>query len=246
VRDRVPVPELLWADSSGTSSERPYAVMTWVEGAPLTAALQDAPAAVGRAVGETLAAIGTHTFPQAGFFTPDLTVRDRPEGKRLPFLEDAEHWLDGGAAAQLGEPLATEVRAFLRRHAAYLPAESRPAALVHGDYHDGNLLLRRTDDRWQVVAVLDWEFAFAGPPVLDLSILLRWADRWPPAFEQGVVAGFTAAGGVLPAEWKRISRLLDLVMLLAFLRAPGADDDAVLREVVSLIGRTMRAWETYA
>ena len=90
VRDRVPVPELLWADASGTVYERPYAVMTFIEGVPLTAALKEASATVGRAVGETLAAIGTHTFPHAGFFAPDLTVRDRPEGKRLPFLEHAE------------------------------------------------------------------------------------------------------------------------------------------------------------
>ena len=245
VRDWVLVPELLWADSSGSSYERPYAVMTFVEGVPLTAGLRDAPAAIGRAVGETLAAIGTHTFPQAGFFRPDLAARDRPEGQRLPFLEHAERCLDGGAAARLGDPLADEVRAFLRRHAAYLPAEPRPAALVHGDYHEGNLLLRRADDRWRVVAVLDWELAFAGPPLVDLSILLRWADRWPPAFEQGMVAGFTAAGGALPADWKRTIRVLNLVTLVGFLRAPGAGDAAVVRDVVGLIGRTMHEWATY-
>ena len=92
--------------------------------------------------------------------------------------------------------------------------------------------------------MLDWEFAFAGPPLIDLSILLRWADRWPPAFEQGVLAGFTAAGGVLPSEWKRTIRFLNLVTLLGFLRAPGASDAAVVRDVVGLIGRTMHEWET--
>ena len=94
--------------------------------------------------------------------------------------------------------------------------------------------------------MLDWELAFAGPPLVDLSILLRWTDRWPPAFEQGVAAGFTAAGGVLPSEWRRTTRLLNLVTLLRFLRAPGAGDDAVVRDVVDLIGRAMREWATHS
>lgn len=241
VEDRVPVPELLWADAAG---ERSYAVMSWVEGVSLTTALEDAPGEVGRAVGETLAAIGGHTFPRAGFFSADLTVTHAGDGVAVPFLEHIEHCLDTGAAARLGEPLATEVRAFVRRHARYLPAEPRPAALVHGDYKAGNILLHQTGGRWGVAAVLDWEFAFAGPPVFDLGILLRYARRLPVAFEQGVIAGFAAAGGALAPEWKRTIRLLDFVNLCDFLRTQGRSA-ALVDDVTGLITRTMRDWETY-
>lgn len=244
VRDRVPVPELLFADASGTRYERPYAVLSWIEGIPLIGGLHEAPYAVGRAVGEALAAIGAHTFPQAGFFTPDLAVSRPPHGAAVPFLDHIEHCLATGAAAQLGEPLATEVRAFVRQHAASLPPEPRPAALVHGDYKAGNLLLRHADDCWLVAGVLDWEFAFAGPPVFDLSILLRYADDLPPDFERGVVAGFTGAGGVLPPEWKRTVRLLDFVNLCDFLRTPGGGA-ALVDEVTGLIAQTMRDWGAY-
>ena len=47
-----------------------------------------------------------------------------------------------------------------------LPAE-RPPALVHGDYHYGNMLFRGAE----VVAVLDWEIAQIGQPLLDLGCL---------------------------------------------------------------------------
>lgn len=47
------------------------------------------------------------------------------------------------------------------------PAE-RPPALVHGDFHYGNLLF----DGSHVVSVLDWEIAHLGQPLIDLGCLL--------------------------------------------------------------------------
>ena len=47
-----------------------------------------------------------------------------------------------------------------------VPAE-RPPALVHGDYHYGNMLFRGPE----VVAVLDWEIAEIGQPLIDLGCL---------------------------------------------------------------------------
>jgi aminoglycoside phosphotransferase (APT) family kinase protein len=43
----------------------------------------------------------------------------------------------------------------------------RAATLVHGDYHYGNMLFRGAE----VVAVLDWEIAEIGQPLLDLGCL---------------------------------------------------------------------------
>jgi aminoglycoside phosphotransferase (APT) family kinase protein len=43
--------------------------------------------------------------------------------------------------------------------------EERPPTLVHGDYHYGNMLFRDA----HVVAVLDWEIAQVGQPLLDLA-----------------------------------------------------------------------------
>lgn len=47
-----------------------------------------------------------------------------------------------------------------------VPVEQRPT-LVHGDYHLGNMLFRGP----RVVAVLDWEIAELGQPLLDLGCL---------------------------------------------------------------------------
>jgi aminoglycoside phosphotransferase (APT) family kinase protein len=50
--------------------------------------------------------------------------------------------------------------------AVQLPVE-RAHTLVHGDYHYGNMLFQGAD----VVAVLDWEIAQVGQPLLDLGCL---------------------------------------------------------------------------
>ena len=50
--------------------------------------------------------------------------------------------------------------------AVQIPVERGPT-LVHGDYHYGNMLFRGAE----VVAVLDWEIAQIGQPLLDLGCL---------------------------------------------------------------------------
>jgi len=56
--------------------------------------------------------------------------------------------------------------------AAQVPVERRPT-LVHGDYHYGNMLFRGGD----LVALLDWEIAEIGQPLLDLGCLCIVAVR---------------------------------------------------------------------
>jgi aminoglycoside phosphotransferase (APT) family kinase protein len=77
----------------------------------------------------------------------------------LPPVADLEGWLD-----------------------AHRPSRWRPG-LIHGDYHPANVMI--SPDGPEVAAVVDWELAAIGDPLLDLGHLLA---TWPdPA------AGATAA-----------------------------------------------------
>jgi len=60
------------------------------------------------------------------------------------------------------------------RLVAAAPADSRPAALVHGDYRFDNCVLAADGT---IAVVLDWELATIGDPVADFAWSLRyWAD----------------------------------------------------------------------
>jgi aminoglycoside phosphotransferase (APT) family kinase protein len=108
------------------------------------------------------------------------------------------------------------------------------ARLQHADYKSWNLLVR--DGR--IAAVLDWEFAFAGPRLNDIGIFLRYSERQPPAFEERFVRGYLAAGGQLPPDWRRLARLQDLISLCWFLEQP-VEDLVKIRDVTPLIERTI-------
>jgi aminoglycoside phosphotransferase (APT) family kinase protein len=71
------------------------------------------------------------------------------------------------------EELTPNVPELGRRLAATMPSADRPPGLVHGDFTYGNLLF----DGARVVAVLDWEIAQIGEPLLDLGSLCMIAKR---------------------------------------------------------------------
>ncbi|MDQ6918462.1 MAG: phosphotransferase family protein [Candidatus Dormibacteraeota bacterium] len=89
-----------------------------------------------------------------------------------------------GRAGELGLLLADKV-----------PTERRPT-LVHGDYHMGNLLFHGA----RVAAVLDWEIAQIGQPLLDLGCLCVMVARKR-------FGGGTAPGGSIDVEIADFVRL---------------------------------------
>lgn len=54
-----------------------------------------------------------------------------------------------------------------------------PAALMHGDFHLDNCLFSAVEPR--LLAVIDWEMATIGDPLLDLGLLLAFWGRRPLA-----------------------------------------------------------------
>lgn len=246
VHERVPMPEMLYADMSGAVMGRPYLVARWVEGIKLDDLLRngspDDIGAAGEAVGATLSLLAAYTFPQAGFFAPDLTIAEPLGLPAEACIAYVTEFLSGGRPfARLGEDLSRRLFAVVSEHAALLQGVDPTPRLVHCDYKAQNLLVRQHAGQWTTAAVLDWEFAAATSPAFDLGILLRYSDRLPPSFERGVIAGYTRHGGILPPEWKRVIRLVDLVNLLTFLDVRDSDDQ-MIGEVAGLVRATVDQW----
>jgi aminoglycoside phosphotransferase (APT) family kinase protein len=62
----------------------------------------------------------------------------------------------------------------------HLPPDSPRASLIHNDYKYDNLVLS-PDDLTRVVAVLDWEMATIGDPLMDLGTSLGyWVEATDP------------------------------------------------------------------
>ncbi|MCA9663906.1 MAG: aminoglycoside phosphotransferase family protein [Myxococcales bacterium] len=180
----------------------------------------------GARAGAAAARIHALTFGNAGFLDASLTVTEPFDGALEGLRAWADGLLDAGAGARLGAARVAAIRRLWDDHHGELAAACARPVLVHSDFKPTNVRwLAEEDD----VLVLDWEFAWSGPGLLDVGMMLRW--RPPAAFVRGFAAGLRAGGQVLPARWARVAELLDLFNLVGLLeRAQG-------RRLEDLLGR---------
>ena len=120
-----------------------------------------------------------------------LAALGRPEGY---LARQVKGWTDRWRAARTDEvPEVEAAAAWIARSA---PAEGG-AALVHNDYKHDNLVLDPAD-LTRIVAVLDWEMATVGDPLLDLGTTLGyWIDPDDPEEVRALPFGPTALPGNL-------------------------------------------------
>jgi aminoglycoside phosphotransferase (APT) family kinase protein len=126
-------------------------------------------------------------------------------GKPVGFLErQVDRWvgereryltLDGYRGEAL--PGYEALRDYL---AARVPSTFKPG-LMHGDYHFGNLLF--DENTGDLVAVLDWEMATIGDPLLDLG---RYLAMLPDQHETIIEAGGIWNAGPLPSPTAVVER----------------------------------------
>ena len=191
VQKRVPVPKLLYIDHDSSHYDTAYTVMKWVDGILLSDVIATGNIAditeCAYVVGTTLAHIGTYKFPQGGFFGPGLVIDHPFDAGNAPFISIFEQFLfKGNAGQRLGNSLRDQLWNFVTTHAYYLDSVKDDASLVHSDFKGVNILVRQEQERWQVVAVLDWEFAFASSPLTDIANMLRYDRLLPREFEEGI------------------------------------------------------------
>lgn len=178
--------------------------------------LSDTPAH-GTAAGRALAEIHSTAYPVSGHFGVELEVADPLPDFPAALADHVDERLltvSGGAAGELRR-LA---RRLFDRELPGLRAAAGSPVLLHGDFKSSNLHWASDD----TLLVLDWEFAFAGPALMDLGQLTRW--RPSPAFCEAAASAYRAAGGTLVPAWRRWAQILDLGNLAGLLAAaaPGS------------------------
>jgi aminoglycoside phosphotransferase (APT) family kinase protein len=246
VRPRVPVPLLLYHALANPFTGHPYAVMEWLEGI----ALDDLPALAGphelalvaHQIGAVLAEIGAFKFASAGFLDSALEVARPMHLDGAIFRSYIERDLVGGQAEErLGRELSRELCSFVTAASPILDDLDEVPCLVHGDFDGSNILVHRADDQWRVSGVVDWEYAIAATPLVDLGHILRPPFGDIESFEHSLIEGFQSHGGVLARQWKRACRLLDLINWVSFLNRP-APGSQVIESSREMIVRTISSW----
>ena len=171
----VPSPRTLGVLVAEGVPQTPALLMEHVDGVSLTDALPDsypgqpeAAVAIGEAVIDALADLHAVPWREAGladFGRPDGFLErqvprwrkqlERYRTRELPYLDELTEWL----------------------------GEQRPeafeAGIMHGDFHLDNCLLTPAPPV-RVAAIVDWEMATIGDPLMDLGLFLAfWGDDRP-------------------------------------------------------------------
>jgi aminoglycoside phosphotransferase (APT) family kinase protein len=239
----VPVAEVIHAAPQGLEEIPPFMLMNYIEGITFLTLKRsgdtEAIAQAARSAGETLAAIGRITLPKPGWLGPGPAVT-------VPLMEGADampRFVDLClASADLQQRMPAELRdrthALMWAYAPQLDVLDNQSCLVHGDFSRRNLLVERLGERWKVTAVLDWEFAVSGPPLIDMANFLRYERASRPLAEPHFSGGYLHAGGTLPDDWRRLSRIVDLIALCEMLTRDQLPDD-VVADLVEIVRATV-------
>jgi aminoglycoside phosphotransferase (APT) family kinase protein len=152
----LPVPAVLATSADPVIDGRPYVLMEAVDGTRVEQAIDSGvdPSQLAASAVDVLRRIQAVPRERTGIGGEDAMS---PEGE-----VDRWRWLMDRAPAELTKQAPRLAQLLLDRQPA-----PRPPVLVHGDYHFGNMLF----SAGRVAAVVDWEIAQLGQPLLDLCCI---------------------------------------------------------------------------
>ena len=157
----LPAPAIRMMNSDPVIDGRPFILMERVDGARIEPTGQrEEPIQIATSAVQNLKRLQSLPLDKTGIGDEDAVTLQVEMMRWAMLMQRAPEELTT-RAGELGGLLAAQV-----------PAERRPT-LVHGDYHYGNMLFRGAE----VVAILDWEIAQIGQPLIDLGCLCIVAIR---------------------------------------------------------------------
>ena len=249
VHSTIPVSEVIHVEPNGIGDSGPFCLLEFVKGQTFKELKRtrdlEAIHQAAASVGETLARIGINQFSKPGRLQVDiendLTVGDAYIEGPDPIPRLLDTFLQSeNLQRRLDCSFLQKLHDFVWSWATQLTPLGTDRHLVHSDFGNRNILVDCVNGRWQVVAVLDWEFAFSGSPLLDVGHFLRHERRDAPLREPFFSRAFVESGGTLPDDWRRISQVLDLTGLVECLTHDYIPDD-VACEILQLIESTLES-----
>lgn len=247
MRGSVPVPEVLYVEADGAL---PFAVLSYVGGMSLAALRDlgdtDAISESAYDAGRILARLAAYRFAKPGRLTATLDVETSFMRAGTPLTNAGliDQLLESPVAQQrLDRNVRERVRWFAYANEPRVAEVAAQPSLVHGDFNARNIFVHRTSGGWCVSAVLDWEFALAASPFVDIGNFLRYHRPLRRRYEPYFSRGLSDAGMDLPTDWLLLARLMDLPACLELL---GRSDlpERVVPEIAGLIGATLDGTST--
>ncbi|MFD1356731.1 phosphotransferase family protein [Fictibacillus halophilus] len=242
LQQNLPVPEIYFSESHG---DRSFSFMEWRTGSQLKEVMyqgeRNAVKQAAFSVGYWLSQIRKHTFTESGFLNENLDVCEPVKITPDTFLAFMEEFLiKGKTGLWIEKEMTAAVWDYARKNKHFLKDIDVEPALVHSDYNGLNILASKNNEPCEVTAIIDWEFAFAGPVYVDIGNMLRYENfRYYADFELAFIEGLEFGGIKLHKEWKRIAKLVDLIALCSLLNNQHGGENRI-KDIKQLISQTLK------
>ena len=195
-------------------------------------------------VGATLALIGGFKFEKPGRLEVEEHAAALEVGPK--FIEGPDQiarlmdtfLASANCEQRAGPKLIQRLHDYLWSWSSRIPDLEEGPCLVHNDFGNRNILVREENGKWVVAAILDWELAFSGSPLLDVGHFLRYERRRAPLREPHFSQGFVEHGGQLPDNWREIATIIDLSGIVECLTHDELPVDVEI-ELLELINATL-------
>ncbi len=236
VHQYIPVPEHYYCDYDKNIIGRPFAIFEFIEGITLDYFLRDNPEFTHKklfhAIGESLAHIHQTTYNRIGFLNQILEVEE--------ILPPLQTWYDlfltKISAQKLGRARVTKIRRLIEIFKNMFGELDQDARLVHGDFRPTNIIISG-EARFHII---DWEFCMAGHPIADIGQFLRYEELIDKKHAENFIDSYCINSNYrLPANYKNIAKLRDLVNLLQMLDTKN-DQTYKDQDLINLIDRTIK------
>ncbi|WP_433579771.1 phosphotransferase family protein [Nocardia brasiliensis] len=192
------VPRILHTESGTATIGAAFTVMTVIPGQPLSQISADLDEAdrtrIYRRLGADLAAIHRIQQPDYGYITTEV-IDPEPNNTAYmtrQFAKKLREFRRLGGDPPLHEAIAGYVERRVDRF-----AQCAVPVLCHNDFHEGNVLVRRGPDGFEVSGFIDVENAIAADPLIDLAK----TDYYAIGDNAGKRAGLLDGYGALPDDW---------------------------------------------
>lgn len=247
VHRTVPTPEFFHFSVDNPVNGQPYAIMQWFDATRLELVAaklsQFELSQLAKSLGKVLQSIHEYKFPATGMFDNRLRVCEPIEIGSAGMLAFARECLiEKRGNSHLSTEFTEKILRFIQQFGPLLDQWKSEPCLAHSDFGGSNILVHDVGHGWEVAAVLDWEFAFSGTPLFDFGNLLRPPLGTMQNFAETVGESYTHHGGDLPADWRRLIRLVDLSAWFDFLSRPTVTN-AVVADAKSVIANTIDLFE---
>ncbi len=187
-------------------------------------------ARAGRQLGTIAASIHAHTNSEMGMLDAEGNVTHPMPGVVNAWQHEFDARIsDPQCSERLTEPLARALRVTMADEVPRLREIDGSYSLLHADFKPTNVLV---NDDGHVQALLDWEFAWSGPPLFDIGQMLRYET--PETFQDALITSYVTGGGQLSPNWRRYSQTLDALNLIQFLTRPSLSTQQV-RDIRALL-----------